>query len=185
MERKFADGRADGLLLGIVQVNDFPVSPVAQSVAQPATGQISGLALLGYTLDRPFTRSLTLHFQLFWRVDSPPSRDGVLFLHIYGPDGKLVAQDDNPPEQGKRSTLTYHAGEGISQVHRVVIPADAPGGSYKLYAGIYDREGQQRWPAQQDGAPARDDLLYLGKLVLPELPRLDMHAFLPLMIQGD
>ncbi len=176
---------ADGTFLGIIQVNDFPFSPVAQTIPQPVSGKAGEMALLGYALDQPFARAVTLRFQLYWRVESQPARDGVLFLHVVGPDGKMVAQDDNPPEQGKRSTITYRPGEGISQIHRLVIPKDAPAGQYMLYAGVYDRAGQQaRWPAQQNGVAARDDLLFLGTLTLPELPRRDFHAFVPLVERG-
>jgi hypothetical protein len=175
----------DGILLGLVQVNDFPISPVAQTIPQPVSGKVGELILLGYSLGQPFQRTVTLRFQLYWRVESEPARDGVLFLHVFGPDGKKVAQDDNPPEQGKRSTLTYRPGEGISQIHRLVIPKDAPAGQYALYAGVYNRGGEKaRWPAQQNGAPARDDLLYLGTLTLPELPELSFRAFIPLVEIG-
>jgi hypothetical protein len=80
-----------------------------------------------------------------------------------------VAQDDNPPEYGNRSTLTYRPGDGIAQLHRFVLPFAAPGGEYRLYAGIYNRSDIVRWPALQDGAPARDDLIYLGSFHLPPL----------------
>jgi hypothetical protein len=63
-----------------------------------------------------------------------------------------------------RSTLTYRAGDGINQVHRLALPDDLPAGEYRLYAGIYDREGGLRWPAQQDDRPARDDLILLDTL---------------------
>src|SRR5689334_2543198 len=56
--RKLADGRVvDDVLLGIVQVKDYPVSPVAQTIGHPVSGRVGELALLGYSLDRPFTRT--------------------------------------------------------------------------------------------------------------------------------
>lgn len=176
----------DGTLLGIIQVSDFPYSPVATVIAQPVSGKVGEATLLGYTLDQPFTRTETLRFQVFWRVESQPLRDGVLFLHVVGPDGKMVAQDDSPPEQGKRSTLTYRPGEGISQIHRLVIPKYTPAGVYVLYVGVYDREGQKtRWPAQQFGVPARDDLLFLGTVILPPKPWPANQTFIPQVLNGQ
>jgi hypothetical protein len=64
-----------------------------------------------------------------------------------------------------------------------VIPADAPGGTYTLYAGIYDRATKVRWPAQQNGSAAHDDLLYLGTLTLPDLPPQKYHSYIPLVIR--
>jgi len=181
MSRVFSDGRtADNVMLGLVEIKDFPVTPVVTTVQQKVTGQAGELQLLGYALDKPFTRTETLKFTISWRVESPPSRDGVLFLHVVGTDGKTVAQDDNPPEGGKRSTLTYRAGEGIQQLHRVVIPADTPGGEYRLVAGIYSPDGV-RWPAQQNGAAALDNLLLLGTLNLPDLPQYLYKAYVPMV----
>jgi hypothetical protein len=186
LSRVFSDGRqGDGTQLGWVEVKEFPFTPVVTAMPNPVSGKVSEMTLLGYALDQRFARNVTLRFQLAWRVESPPSRDGVLFLHVMGPDGKLVAQDDNPPEQGKRSTLTYRAGEGIQQVHRLVIPADAPGGEYRLYAGVYNRDDTVRWPAQQNGAAAQDDLLFLGTLTLPELPNYRYKIYVPMVSQGQ
>jgi hypothetical protein len=165
-------------------VQEYPMTPVAQTVQHPASGSVDGLTLLGYSLKQPLERGDTLRFQVYWRVDQMPKGDGVLFLHMLGPDGQPVAQDDNPPEQGARSTLTYRAGEGINQIHRLVIPNDAPGGTYTLYAGIYDRSTIARWPAQQNGTQARDNLLYLGEITLPDLPRYDYHTYIPVVIRS-
>ena len=188
VSRSFADGRpSDGFLLGIVHVQDYPLTPMRAVVQHPVSGSVGSageLTLLGYSLQQPFVRGVTLRFELCWRVESQPKGDGVLFLHLVGPDGQKVAQDDNPPEQGARSTLTYRAGEGINQIHRLVIPEDAPGGTYTLYAGVYDRTTLTRWPAQQNGTQARDDLLYLGTITLPDLPQYNYHNYVPIVVQG-
>jgi hypothetical protein len=104
-----------------------------------------------------------------WRVDTTLARNGVLFVHVIAPDGLPVSQDDNPPlvDGNPRSTLTFRAGDGIDQLHRLDLKPDLPAGEYTLYAGIYDREGGARWPAQQDGAPAVNDLVKLGTFTLP------------------
>ncbi len=186
ISRVFADGRAsDSFTLGIVQVQDYPTTPVEQTIPHPVSGSAGELTLLGYSLDQPFARGVTLRFNLYWRVDEQPKGDGVLFLHLFGPDGQKVAQDDNPPEQGARSTLTYKAGAGINQIHRLVIPQDAPGGDYTLYAGVYDRSTLTRWPAQQNGTQARDNLLYLGTITLPDVIQYDYHTYIPMVIRGD
>ena len=155
--------------LGAVEVVDFPRTPTATSIPHPLDARVGEMSLLGYGLNQAFTRLAPLDLYTFWRVESDVTRDGVLFLHVIGPDGNLVAQDDNPPEYGKRSTLTYRAGDGIDQLHRFVIPFNSPGGEYRLYAGIYNRGDVVRWPATQNGAPAQDDLVYLGSFELPPL----------------
>ncbi len=168
LARKEDSGRVmDGVLLGLVEVRDYPPSPIEQNVPNRINGNAGTFTLLGYALEQPFARDVTLPFHVYWRIDSATTDDGVLFLHLFKPDGTLAAQDDNPPEQGKRSTLTYRAGSGIDQVHRLVIPKDAPAGVYKMYAGIYNRGDKERWTSVQDGKNMPDKQLYLGELVLP------------------
>lgn len=155
--------------LGIVEVRDYPHTPVATDIPSRVNAQVGELRLLGYGLNQPAARSTPLDLYTYWQIESDVTRDGVLFLHVISPDGILVAQDDNPPEYGRRSTLTYRPGDGITQLHRLILPFTAPGGEYKLYAGVYNRSDIVRWPASQDGAPARDDLVYLGSFYLPPL----------------
>jgi hypothetical protein len=92
---------------------------------------------------------------------------------VLGADGKLVSQDDNPPEG--RSTLTFRAGEGIKQPHRIVLPNGAPAGTYHLYAGIYNRADIERWQATQNGAPAKDNLVRLGSFVLEDAQKIKIY----------
>lgn len=170
MELYADDGRViGGAQLGMVEVRDYPPTPVTTDIPYRVDAQVGELRLLGYALSQTPARSTLLDLYTYWQVESDVTRDGVLFLHVISPDGRLVAQDDNPPEYGKRSTLTYRPGDGIAQLHRFALPFDLPGGEYKLYAGIYNRSDIVRWPAFQDGAPARDDLIYLGSFDLPPL----------------
>ena len=161
-----ADGRESGTTLGLIQVEPFPFSQLPDEPVVRVTAQAGEANLLGYRLDQPIERGTTLNFYTYWQMAQTPLRDGVLVLFVFGPDGKPIAQDDSPPEQGLRSTLTYRAGEGIKQLHRIVLPPDAPAGVYHLRAGIYNRSDQQRWEAVQNGAPARDMLIDLGTIEL-------------------
>ncbi|MCS7056165.1 MAG: hypothetical protein NZM18_08370, partial [Thermoflexales bacterium] len=169
LERWRGGRRVDATFLGLVRVEDYPRALAAVQAQHPTTGaRVGELSLLGYSVNAPLERGRTYDFITHWRVEQVPTRDGVLFLHMFGPDGRLVSQDDNPPivDGTVRSTLTYRPGEHINQVHRLALPADAPAGEYRLLAGVYDREGGLRWPAQQDGRPARDDLILLGVIKL-------------------
>jgi hypothetical protein len=167
LERAFEGGRpAEGTPLGWLTVRDYEFSRLPDAPAVAVDGRVGEMALLGYRLDQPLARGVPLSLHTYWRVDAKPSQDGVLFAHLYGPDGKLAAQDDSPPERGRRSTQTYRPGEGIRQLHQLILPPDAPAGAYHLYAGIYNRGDAQRWPASLNGNPARDDLVYLGDLTL-------------------
>jgi 4-amino-4-deoxy-L-arabinose transferase-like glycosyltransferase len=167
--RRYRNGvDVDGTLIGFVRVEEYPRSPVARVIQFPTNASVGDLALLGYSVNEVWSRGKTFAVHTYWRTDTQPRRDGKLFLHIVGPDGKLVSQDDNSPFDNTRSTLTLRPGDGIDQLHRVELKPDLPSGTYTLFAGVYDAEGDQsRWPAQQDGQPAKHDLLKLGSFVLP------------------
>lgn len=180
-------GRAvDTVALGVVRVEDYPAAAGSTAIGARLNQATAGeLTLLGYTLTSGPARGATFDLITHWRVDTRPSKDGVLFVHVYGPDGGLVAQDDSPPEQGRRSTLTYRPGDGFDIVHRLRLAADAPGGTYTVRAGVYSRSDVARWSAAQDGAPAKDDLLSLTSFTLPALPRLSPAGFLPVVARSD
>ena len=167
LEQRSGDGLASQVVpLGWVEVQAYPRTPVVAQVQHPVNAEVGELSLLGYGLDQPFSRGTSQTFHTYWRVNADPTRDGTLFLHVIGPDGNLVAQDDSPPEEGRRSTLTYRAGDGIDQLHRLLIPERAPDGEYRVYAGVYNSSDKVRWPAEQDGQPAKDNLVFLGALTL-------------------
>jgi hypothetical protein len=160
---------AGSTMVGFVRILDYERMPVTNNPQHPVNGKVGEIALLGYSMAGEWGRGKTHDVFTHWRVDATPQRDGVLFLHVMGPSGQLVSQDDNPPlvNGNARSTLTYRAGDGIDQLHRIELKPDLPAGEYTLYAGIYDREGGARWPAQQGGQPAVNDLVKLGAFTLP------------------
>ncbi len=159
----------DDTMLGLIRIEDYPRMPATTNPQHAINGKVGEIALLGYSVNGNFARGVTTDVLTHWRADATPQRDGVLFVHVIGPDGKLASQDDNPPlvDGSPRSTLTFRAGDGIDQRHRIDLKPDLPAGEYTLYAGIYDRKGGARWPAQQDGAPAVNDLVKLGTFMLP------------------
>jgi hypothetical protein len=156
----------DETLLGLVRIEDYPHTPVSTHVQHPVNAKVGPMSLLGYSAPAPFERGKTYDVLTHWRADVQPQRDAKLFLHVLTADGQPVSQDDNAPFGGKRSTLTFRPGDGIDQVHRITLPADLPAGEYQLLAGIYNSDDGVRWPAQQDGHPARDDLIRLGTFKL-------------------
>ena len=154
--------------IGVVWVRDYSPAPIPNDITFPAQARAGELSLLGVRLPEP-RRGASFTIASLWRVDARPARDGVLFLHIINPDGSPGPQDDNPPllpSGAIRSTLTYHAGDGIDQPHRITLPADAAPGVYQIFVGVYDRGDGARWDALQDGAPARDNLILAGSFTL-------------------
>jgi len=168
LERWRENRKVDGTLLGLLRVEDYPYVPIAERIQYPSNARVGELQLLGYSANGQPRRGQVNDFITHWRIAETPQRDGVIFLHMLDAHGKLISQDDNPPIVNGlvRSTTTYRPGEGINQLHRLEIPARLSPGQYQLYAGIYDRQSMVRWPAQQDGQPARNDLVFLGIITI-------------------
>jgi len=79
----------------------------------------------------------TIHVQLTWQALADGERAYAVFVHILGPDGKLVSQVDIPAGtdrwvKGQVLTATYD------------LPSPPPG--YRLEAGLYDAPSGKRLP---------------------------------------
>jgi uncharacterized membrane protein len=153
--------------LGWLRLDPHPPSPIATAIPSHLEADVDALHLLGYELPK-LTRDSVVEIRTFWRVDRKPTRDGVLFVHFIKPDGTLGTSDDVAPDGGVRSTLSYAAGDGITIVHRVRIPADAPSAGYRMFFGVYDRATVERWPVTRDGAPGKDNLIDAGSVAVVE-----------------
>jgi hypothetical protein len=84
------------------------------------------------------------------------------FVHLLGPNGALVAQDDQPPRNGFLPTTIWQPDLIISDRYTIVVPLDAETGTYSLVAGMYDLASGERLPVSQDGMLTGDSVL-LGR----------------------
>ncbi len=74
---------------------------------------------------------------LRWRpLTAIPTRY-VVFVHLIGPDGRLIAQEDVEPLRGSRPTDTWVPQMPLWDPHQVTLPPDAPPGPYQVRVGMY------------------------------------------------
>ncbi|HSM56998.1 MAG TPA: glycosyltransferase family 39 protein [Candidatus Sulfomarinibacteraceae bacterium] len=143
--------------LGEVSVDavarQFEPPPVAFA-ASASFGQVA--RLVGF--DLPQTRvepgqpiALTLYWEALASDAEPPY---TVFTHLLAPDGRIVAQDDAPPDQGRRPTNSWLAGEYVADLHHLLPEEqDAGGGPLRLAVGLYDPQSGERLP-MPDGSDA-------------------------------
>lgn len=81
---------------------------------------------------------------LRWRALTTIPTPYVVFVHLIGPNGNLIAQEDVQPLQGTRPTTTWVPGLALWDPHQVYLPANAPFGTYQVRVGLY--------PAGQPGS---------------------------------
>jgi len=142
------------------------------------------LRLAGYRLAQDeVAPGDTLLLTLYWQAEEPvgarlprpwaaPPRSYTVFVHLQGPDGNLVAQQDNPPVRGTRPTGGWETGAVIEDPYELALPPDAPVGDYQLGAGMYDPTTLERLPAfAPDGGRLPEDRVALATVqVRPPIP---------------
>jgi len=85
----------------------------------------------------------TLTVTLVWRAEVETDTSYHVFVHLVGPDGRLMAQSDSVPANWTRPTTGWLAGEYVTDEHELTLPEDAPSGDYQLYAGLYAPDGRR------------------------------------------
>jgi hypothetical protein len=138
------------------RVDDGPQQPVVP--LQVCVGE--QIRLLGYTAlvegatvdGRAIQPGESLHLTLHWTATGTPDGDYSVFVHLLGPDGTLVTQQDNPPLHGTVPTFLWEPGERLDDPFELVIPPDASPGAYTLTVGMYDWRTGERLEALADCA---------------------------------
>ncbi len=134
----------DRLPLAALTVGALPAPPPPA----PPTDFTFGdqFRLLGYDL-QPATYNLqpaTYNLSLYWQALAPADRDYTVFVHLLGPQGSIVAQDDAPPGDPFFPTTTWLPGDVVLDEHTLSLPADAPPGEYTLRVGLYHQPSGER-----------------------------------------
>jgi 4-amino-4-deoxy-L-arabinose transferase-like glycosyltransferase len=109
----------------------------------------------------------TITVTLVWQALRTPPRDLVRFVHMLGPDGKPVAQQDAPPCSGACSAPSWLPGEVLVDQASLTIPDGLASGTYRLAAGWYDATTFERLPVQGAVTPEpAEDMAVLPAVVV-------------------
>ena len=156
------------VVLGQVVVTGRPhvFEPPAQ-MAQRSGAHFGELAtLLGYDLVAPTTRPGMLDMILYWRADAASATPYAVSVQLLDAGGALRAQRDQQPGDGAFPTTGWVAGEVLTDVYRVVLPADLPAGSYTVIVKLYDPQTGPLPVTGADAAPV-GEFLRLGTVRMP------------------
>jgi hypothetical protein len=86
--------------------------------------------------------------RLTWQAVRQPEADYTVFVHVLDGSGRLLEQDDSPPQSGGFPTTLWQAGDVAGDVH--MLPSAPPAGA-QLEVGLYTRPDLRR-VATADGA---------------------------------
>jgi 4-amino-4-deoxy-L-arabinose transferase-like glycosyltransferase len=111
--------------------------PVPQSPRLTNFG--NKMALLGGDLaPNPVSPDGTLEVTLYWKALAEMDIPYTVFVHLLGPDGRVVSGQDGEPAFGARPTTGWVPGEYVTDPHEIMIPADLAAGQYVVEVGVYD-----------------------------------------------
>lgn len=181
--RPVADGRYRLLLdlldadgepqAAAVELGDVIVQTPSRSFTLPAAtnavdGRLGEIATLAsYHLSEAVVApGDTLTLTLYWRAEALTAVAYTTFIHLVGQDGeseaasgRILAQQDRPPQAGARPTTGWLPSEIIRDDVPLFIPLDTPPGESRLLVGLYDPASGERLPAS--GRDASGDHLQL------------------------
>ncbi|MCX6044899.1 MAG: hypothetical protein NT075_07280 [Chloroflexi bacterium] len=109
-----------------------------------ATVAVEGgpIQLSHYEMDQPKVGAV-LHLVLYWQAEKSVATSYTVFTQLFDASGKMVAQQDNPPNAGQSPTNTWAPNAIVRDPYQLAIPADAQPGAYQLLVGLYDTKGRR------------------------------------------
>jgi hypothetical protein len=94
--------------------------------------------LIGYNVDRSaVSPGEAIGLRLYWKAQRRPDADYTVFAQVRAGIERIVAQQDNQPQQGAYPTSFWEAGEVVIDDRVLEIPADAPLGKFSIKVGLY------------------------------------------------
>jgi predicted Ser/Thr protein kinase len=109
----------------------------------------------------------TIPLVLRWYALQPVADSYTVFVHLMGPGGARVAQEDREPRVGDVSlpTNSWTRGVIVADNHAVTIPPNAVSGVYQLWTGMYLPATGQRLPVLDAGqANVQDDRILIKQI---------------------
>ncbi|MGI6375024.1 MAG: glycosyltransferase family 39 protein [Anaerolineae bacterium] len=134
------------ILLGQVELEAVARLYTAPPTQRQVAARFGALAdAVGYTLStREPAAGEPLSVTLVWQALAPADQDLVVFVHLLGADGRVVAQHDGPPAGGERATTGWVAGEYIVDPHTLQWSDAGYTGPAQVEVGLYDPATGQR-----------------------------------------
>jgi hypothetical protein len=108
----------------------------------------------------------TVQLTLEWEAMRAMGEDYKVFVHVLGPNGLPIAQQDREPLNGTYPTTRWQPGERVADPYAIALPADLAPGEYVVEVGLYRISDLTRLPVLDAEQNVVDDKLYLSPLVV-------------------
>ena len=117
--------------------------PRWQALARQRVGADFGglITLLGFDSEEA---DGNLWLRLYWMPRQLISENFTVFVHLLDEQGRIVAQADSQPDQGRYPTSAWRPGEVVRDTHSIPL-SQASNGTH-FFVGLYDLSTMQRLP---------------------------------------
>ncbi|MBE7549776.1 MAG: glycosyltransferase family 39 protein [Anaerolineales bacterium] len=120
--------------------------PPGQTIPNEKTVRLSeSVALRGYQIEPgPVKPGQHLNLKVYWQTDMPLAENYTVFTQLLNNQGVLATSWDSQPLGGYFPTSQWPAGEIVTDIVRLPLPADLAPGNYSLITGMYRLDTQER-----------------------------------------
>ncbi len=151
--------------LGEVEVKPWPlVTELPDYIAPTQVDFGPDIQLSGYMYEQTAD---TLGVTLYWQAKAAPDTNYYSFVHLVTADGDIITQQGFVPGAGLRPTLSWRAGEVVTDAYTFDLPLDLPSGTHTLVVGLFDPETEERPSVSYQGQPQDNNQFILGAITLP------------------
>lgn len=134
-QRRARFGMAVWLALGLVALLGLSGLTARSATPAPVAADFGDVRLEAAEIP-PVYPGGAAQVRLFWTATATPA-DLVVYVHILGPDGAVMAQWDEPLGTAYRPPARILPGLLFSQTVDVPLPAELSAGRYPVLAGLY------------------------------------------------
>jgi hypothetical protein len=122
-----------------------------------------GISLQGYDLtlsaDQPVGMGSRVGLYLYWQTLEPITESLKVFVHLFDPQGNLIAQHDSVPAMWTYDTREWQPGDVVVDFHGMELPPDVGPGICTIAVGLYSEGSGERWPVLgESGQPGGDQI---------------------------
>ncbi len=145
-----------------VLADDAPLRPTVQAIQANFADLLS---VIGYEWrSDKLIAGEEVVVNVYWKTIGATSKAYTGFIHLVGPDGQLVAQDDHGLGRGIYRTNFWQPGDVIREKYTLTLPKGMPGGEYSLYAGVYDFPSLERLAVRSASVPVQNNAIVLDRV---------------------
>lgn len=162
---------------GRPRVMDLPRMDVQASGLVGHFGQIRGYNLTaGASGEGPAGEGVrarpgdSVRISIVWQALESAPVSYTVFVHLLGPAGQMVSQDDALPGRGAMPTTTWVRGEVIVDAYTLTVPAGAAPGVYEIEVGMYDAGDGTRVPTWDGNGRSTGGRLIIAKVYVESAP---------------